>query len=160
MPTAPAAPALEPAIAPPQSQAPAQVLRPQAEDRQPDAPRVATPADAGPREVLQPPALPVEPPLQYNGAWRGPVTEPAPSATILRRSISPLAANDGPDLAVIVDGATQSQRQFSVARGTVLVAELGNETYAAFLPNDGTEARRFRVTGLDEAAIRNLFGPL
>jgi hypothetical protein len=42
----------------------------------------------------------------------------------------------------------------------VLVAELGNETYAAFLPNDGTEARRFRVTGLTEAAIRDLFGPL
>jgi hypothetical protein len=47
-----------------------------------------------------------------------------------------------------------------VARGTVVVAELGDETYAAFLPNDGTEARRFRVTGMDDAAIRNLFGPL
>jgi len=156
IPTAPAAP--EPAIAPEQNSAPAQVLPPEAENPQPDAPRVAAPADAGPPEVLQPPAWPVEPPLQYNGAWRGPVTGQTPSATM--QSISPLAANDGPDLAVIVDSATQSQRQFSVARGTVLVAELGNETYAAFLPNDGTEARRFRVTGLTEAAIRNLFGPL
>jgi hypothetical protein len=61
----------------------------------------------------------------------------------------PLAPGDGPDLSIIINSALQADRQYSVSRGTVLVAELDGETYAVFLPNDGTPLR-FRLTGLDE----------
>jgi hypothetical protein len=118
------------------------------------APAELQPPASAPAQVDQPPELrqPSAPPEARANHPEGLPAAPMPAEQPLTTpptDMVPLAPGDGPDLSIIINSALQADRQYSVSRGTVLVAELDGETYAVFLPNDGTPLR-FRLTGLDE----------